>query len=132
MLTVYYDGWCPVCTATAERLRRLDWLGRLSLQSMRAPGAAESAGVPAERLAARLHVRDERTGLTLEGIWAAVELARRLPLLIPLWPLLALSGWLGVGQWAYDQIASRRTIVPAGGCEDGACPIHSPRSDKEP
>ena len=126
MLTVYYDGWCPVCTSTAERLRRLDWLGRLDLRSMREPGVPEAAGVSPERLAARLHVRDARTGRTREGIWAAVELAARLPLLIPLWPLLALSGWLGVGQWAYDQIARRRTIVPVGGCDDGACSIHGP------
>lgn len=128
MLTVYYDGWCPICTATAERLRSLDWLGRLRLRSMREPGAAEEAGVPADALAARLHVRDDRTGRTREGIWAVAELAARLPLLMPLWPLVTLSGWLGVGQWAYDQIARRRTILPVGGCDDGACTIHRSES----
>ncbi|BAD39929.1 thiol-disulfide oxidoreductase DCC family protein [Symbiobacterium thermophilum] len=122
-ITVFYDGWCPLCTAARQRLARLDWLGRLEFVSIRDPGVAERAGVAPERLAARLHVHTPRTGRWAEGIWAVAAIAARLPLLWPLWPLLALAGVTGLGQPLYDFIARRRAIVPVGQCDETGCPL---------
>ncbi len=120
-IIVFYDGWCPLCTRASRRLARLDWLGRLRFVSIREPGAAEEAGVPPERLAARLHVRSARTGRWAEGIWAVAAIAARLPLFWPLWPLLVAAGVSGLGQPVYDFIARRRAIVPAGQCDEHGC-----------
>lgn len=127
-IIVFYDGWCPLCNRARRRLARLDWLGRLRFVSIRDPGAARRAGVAPERLAARLHVQSVRTGRWAEGIWAVAAIAARLPLLWPLWPLLAVAGLSGLGQPVYDFIARRRTIVPAGQCDEQGCPVPGPGS----
>jgi predicted DCC family thiol-disulfide oxidoreductase YuxK len=123
-ITVYYDGWCPLCRAIRQRLERIDWLKRLALVSVREAGAAESLGVEPQRLAERMHVRDNRTGKVVDGIDAVAAVAAQVPALWPAWPLLLLASRTGLGQPLYDFIARRRTVIPVGGCEDGACPIH--------
>ncbi|MFZ5817135.1 MAG: thiol-disulfide oxidoreductase DCC family protein [Bacillota bacterium] len=123
-LTVFYDGWCPLCTGIKHRLVRLDWLGQLAFASMREPGVAEEVGFPARRLAERMHVRINKTGRVVDGIDAVVAIAGRVPALWPLWPLLLLSAWTGLGERLYDFIAARRTIIPVGACDENGCPIH--------
>lgn len=127
-LEIYYDGWCPVCTAAAARLRRLDWLGRLSFHSIRDEAAVQASGIPPAELERRMYARNPATGATAGGIDAIAAIAARLPLLMPLWPFVRLSGLIGVGQPLYDWMASRRTIVPVGHCTDGACSL--PRRDE--
>lgn len=121
ILTVYYDEWCPLCRGIRSRLERLDWLGRLTYASTRAPGVVATLGVTAEALERQMHVRDLRSGRVLAGIDAVGAITAQLPLLMPLWPLIRLSAALGFGGWAYAFIASRRAVVPTGGCEHGEC-----------
>ncbi|HLN60505.1 MAG TPA: DUF393 domain-containing protein [Symbiobacteriaceae bacterium] len=128
MLTVYYDGWCPMCTGIKERLERLDWLHRLTFRSMREPGAEAEAGVPLDRLVKRMAVRWE-SGRTAEGIDAVAAIAARVPALMPLWPVFAVAALTPVGQRVYDCVGARRTIIPVGACEDGACSVHRDRSE---
>lgn len=123
---VYYDGWCPLCTGIHRRIERLDWLDQITFASMREPGVAESVGIEAARLAERMHARHPRTGRVVDGIEAVAAIVARIPLLWPLWPFIKLSAWTGLGNWLYDAIARRRTIIPVGACEEGACPIHRP------
>lgn len=125
MLTVYYDGWCPMCTGIKERLERLDWLHRLSFRSIREPGVEAEAGVPLERMVKRMAVR-WASGRTAEGIDAVVAIAARVPALMPLWPVFAVAALTPAGQSVYDYVGSRRKIVPVGHCEDGACSVHRP------
>lgn len=129
-LTVYYDGWCPLCVGAKQRIRTWDWLGLMRFVSIRAPGATAHLGVDPALLAQRMYAQTAG-GRTVNGIGAIAAIALRVPILLPLWPLLTLSRLLGIGQWLYDQIASRRTIIPVGQCTDGACPIHQPQSDPD-
>lgn len=124
MLEVFFDGWCPLCRGVKQRLERLDWLHRLIFRSIREPGATEGLGVAAAELERRMYVRDMRTGRVAGGIWAVAAVAARVPTLMPLWPVVILSAWAGVGGWAYDFVAARRGIVPVGQCEDDTCEIH--------
>lgn len=126
-LQVYYDDWCPLCTALRDRLLRLDWLGRLSFCPIRPPALLPPGLTPADA-AARMHAIDPATGRFIAGIDAVAAVSARLPLLWPLWPGLRLLSAIGLGQAAYDFIASRRAILPAGNCDGDACPIHA----KEP
>lgn len=123
-LTVYYDGWCPLCTGIRNRIERIDWLGRIAFASIREEGVAEELGVPAQRLAERMHARIHKNGRLVEGIDAVAAIAAQAPPLWPLWPLLFLSARIGLGQALYDYIARRRTIIPVGACDAQGCPIH--------
>lgn len=122
-ITVYYDGWCPLCTGSKRRIEQWDWLDLIRFVSIRDPGAAASIGVDLALLEKRMYGRYPSGG-TVNGIGAIAAIALRVPAFLPLWPLLALSRLLGLGNWIYDQIAARRTIVPVGQCNEDACPIH--------
>lgn len=119
-VTVYYDGWCPRCTAIRAGVERLDWLGLVSFRSVRDAGVEAEAGVAAERLLARMHVRG-RGGRMRSGAAAMAAMFARVPLLAPLWPVLALGSALGVGERIYDFAASRRKVIPVGACDGAAC-----------
>ncbi|GAB4199766.1 MAG: hypothetical protein OHK0022_20280 [Roseiflexaceae bacterium] len=110
---VFYDGWCPFCRRSVALLGRLDTLGLLEPISFREPGVVNTYGLDAERAEARMQARGRR-GTTVEGIDAVLLIATRLPLLWPALPLLWTARALGAGQAAYDWIAARRTIIPAG------------------
>jgi predicted DCC family thiol-disulfide oxidoreductase YuxK len=122
-IEVFYDGWCPVCCAVRDRLQRLDRLGLLRFRSIRDPEGLGDLPVPPEQLAARMHVRHLATGKIESGIDAVAAIVARVPALIPLWPVVKLSALIGVGGWLYDQIASRRTIVPTGHCTLHGCAL---------
>lgn len=123
-ILVYYDSWCPLCTRVRQRLGQLDWLKLLRFASIRDQEAVRELGVPMDHLERRMHVRNLRTGAVTDGIHAVSAIAARVPLLMPLWPGVALSARLGLGQQAYDFLASRRSIVPVGHCDETGCSIH--------
>lgn len=59
----------------------------------------------------------------VSGIDAIAAIVIRLPLLVPLWPLIKLSSIFGVGQKLYNHIAKTRRIVPVNNCEGDSCEI---------
>lgn len=120
-VTVYYDAWCPTCAGIRARVERLDALGLVTFTSLRLAGVEQEAGVPAERLAARMHLRRASGGGVCSGAAAMAALAARVPALMPLWPVLAAASRLGVGEWVYDGVARRRTLLPAGVCDVAGC-----------
>lgn len=123
-IEVYYDSWCPICTAARRRVERLDWLGLIRFQSTRDPAATAALGVTAEQLEERMHARHLHNGKVVDGIWALVAVFARVPLLMPLWPLVTGVAYLGFGQALYDWVARRRTVIPVGACNDVSCNIH--------
>jgi len=122
-LEVYYDGWCPLCKATKERLIRLDSRNAIRFVSMRDPGVEGRVGIPAERLAERMHCLDLESGRVSQGVYAVADLFGHLPWLMVTAPFIRAAGWIGLGQPLYDWIAKRRAIVPVGSCDHGSCSI---------
>jgi predicted DCC family thiol-disulfide oxidoreductase YuxK len=116
-VTVFYDGWCPLCSRSAETAKKLDTLRLLEFVSYREPGVTGKYGLDPAKLEQRLHTTTDGRHFR-EGIDALIQLTSRVIPFWPLVPLLLLAKVLGFGQWAYDQVAKRRTIIPAGGCED--------------
>jgi antimicrobial peptide system SdpB family protein len=115
-LTVFYDGWCHLCTRSIMALNTLDLFSLVRYRSSRDQDISVTYGVDTERAERRIQgVRPN--GRWNEGMDTMVAISLRSPLLWPLLPLLLL-GRLLFGQRAYDAIASRRLIVIPGGCPE--------------
>jgi predicted DCC family thiol-disulfide oxidoreductase YuxK len=113
-LVVFYDGWCPMCTASAQRWRRLDLFSLVHFVSFREPVVTELYGLDPVRAVRRIQ-SVTRGGRVLEGMDTLLAIAARS---IPVWPLLPLlvAGRLIAGHRFYDAIAARRLIVVPGVC----------------
>ena len=123
-LELFYDGACPLCARETRALRRLDRQGRLRLTDLAAPGFDPAeAGVPMERLLARIHGRLP-DGTIVEG----VEVFRKAYEAVGLRFLVAptrLPGLSWLLDRAYDVFARNRLRL-TGRCADGACGLGSP------
>lgn len=118
---VLYDGHCRFCQRSVAILRRLDWLGYLEYQSAR-----EEEGIPPRdppldraRLLEEMHLITPDQKHVYHGFDCFRWMAWRLPLLLPIAPLLYIPGVPELGQRIYLWIARNRfKIIP---CEHGMC-----------
>ena len=115
-MIVFYDSWCPLCRASVASSKKLDWFSLIRFVSFREPGIIERYELDADKVERRMHSTVDGRRFA-EGIDAVIQMATRLLPLWPVVPLLLLARWIGIGQRAYDFIASRRTILPTGGCD---------------
>lgn len=120
---LYIDGRCPTCVGVGERLARMDHRARLRICSFRDDDSHKNYGISREDLERRMYVLDIRSIRAHAGFDAVRELARQVPCLAPLRPLLAMAGALGIGHRAYDAFAARRWIVPDPTACGDQCPI---------
>jgi len=108
-LSVLYDGHCDLCIRSVSALEALDIGGRLRFVDLEVPEeAATVPGVDRSDALSWMHVVDE-AGRVWRGFFAFRRLARALPVLWPVLPVLyaPLSG--RVGPRVYDAIARRRS-----------------------
>ncbi|KHG66607.1 thiol-disulfide oxidoreductase [Thermus sp. 2.9] len=98
-MRVLIDARCPYCRALGGVLKALD-LG----QSLRVEPLQEVRDLDQEALLQELHVLEGQR--VYRGYGALLHLARRLPLLWPLLPVLYLLG--PVGRPLYRLLAARR------------------------
>lgn len=111
MLDVYFDGLCSLCNRSVETLRGLDWWGRLrfiDLESAESdPPLREHPEVSIADLRRELHVvAPDQT--VYRGFFAFRRIARELPTLWPVLPLLYLPGASVVGPSVYRRVALKR------------------------
>ena len=83
MLTVWYDGACPLCRREIALMRRLDRARRISFVDVAAPGAEGQCPIDRAALLARFHA-EEDDGELLSGAAAFAAMWRAIPLLRPL------------------------------------------------
>jgi predicted DCC family thiol-disulfide oxidoreductase YuxK len=121
-VVVFYDGWCPFCIKSVHRLKRMDYFGLIKYVSFRKEGVIKKYNLDLEKLEKRMHSK-KLNGSVKEGIFAFIQISKRLPPLWPMVPVLYLGQLMGVGQKVYDYIASNRSIVPSGKC-DNECSIN--------
>lgn len=100
-MRAYIDERCPYCRALGKALRGLDREGRIAFLPV---DSAPEGERPALLEALHVHERER----VHRGYGALLALARALPPLRPLYPLLWLGGALGVGPWLYRAFARRR------------------------
>jgi predicted DCC family thiol-disulfide oxidoreductase YuxK len=119
---VFIDGWCAQCRGAGRALERLDRRGRIAVVSFRDDARYLDAGVTLDQVQSRLYLVEPAGRRTYGGYDAVRALARLLPPLWPLRPLLAVAKWTGQGDRLYDYLAARRRIVP----NPGACGVPHP------
>ncbi len=105
---VIYDGSCRLCRGTAEWLDWLDRRGQLAFLPLQDPRVqARYPDLSRKDLQQHVYVIDPR-GARRHSAGAVRYLARRLPALWPLAPLLHLPGTMPLWHWLYTQVARRR------------------------
>ena len=105
-----YDGDCGLCEASARRLARWDWTGRLTLADLRqADLTAIDPRLTREGCAARLHlVEAGAEGRISAGFYAIRRLSALLPALWWAAPVLHMPGARRILEPAYEALARLR------------------------
>lgn len=116
---VLYDDNCRLCRRSAFTLLLLDFLHRLDFVNFhhQTKRTKIDASLRYEELDKAMHIKLP-SGKVLKGFVAVRELARHLPVLWPLWPLLHLPGVEAIGHRVYEWVAARRLR-----CTDDSCRI---------
>lgn len=120
---VLFDGECRYCQKSVRILRGLDWLGRLAFQSGRETDRLPPSAEPLDpqRLIEEMHIVTPDRRRVHVGFGAFRWMAWRLPLTLPIAPLLYLPGVPWLGNRVYRWVAKNRfDLVP---CHDGACQV---------
>jgi predicted DCC family thiol-disulfide oxidoreductase YuxK len=129
---VLYDGACAFCRRSVRLLGRLDWRHRLRFQSARDVDHLPPTATPLDprRLLEELHVVTPDGKRVSAGFRAFRWLAWRLPLTLPLAPLLYVPGVPWVGAKVYRWVARNRfALVP---CAGGACRLTHDHRNRPP
>ncbi|WP_025026226.1 DCC1-like thiol-disulfide oxidoreductase family protein [Caldalkalibacillus mannanilyticus] len=117
-LYVFYDGWCPMCIKSVERIHRFDWFRLIKFKSFRDEKVAVEYGIDLQRAEERMLCKKLSGTVISEGIDSFIEMSKRVPIMWLILPVLLLARLCGVGQKLYDYIASRRTIIPSSHCDE--------------
>ena len=112
-LIVVYDGRCGLCGRTMIWLRRMDVRRRLRFADFTTEWTELQRAAPSldrDRCAEAMHLIDRRGRITT-GFDAFRRLARAVPPLWPLLPLLHLPGIAPIGRRVYAYVAAHRSTT---------------------
>ncbi len=120
---VLYDSDCAFCRKGVSIVSKLDWLNRLHYQSARDAESFPPSGVPLvqEKMLEEMHLLRPDRQKTYVGFRAFRWMSWRLPLTLPIAPLLYIPGVPWLGDRIYKWVARNRfKLIP---CRDGACQV---------
>jgi predicted DCC family thiol-disulfide oxidoreductase YuxK len=119
---VLYDGACRFCQFSVRVLTRLDWRHRLHFQSARGKELpASDIPLIRGRVLEAMHLLTPDRKRVHAGFGAFRWIAWRLPLTVPLAPLLYVPGIPWLGSKVYHWVAKNRFgLVP---CRNGTCRV---------
>jgi predicted DCC family thiol-disulfide oxidoreductase YuxK len=125
---VLYDGDCPFCQRSIALLKRLDWFKKLAYHSARDVAGIPPAEVPLDpaKLLEEMHLLTPDRRHAPAGYAAFRWIAWRLPLTLPIAPLLYVPGVAWLGNRVYRWVAKNRFGLST--CHDGACQVPLKRS----
>lgn len=109
MLTVWYDGACPLCRREIALVRRLDRRKRIRFVDVAEPGSAEACPINRADLLARFHAREGDH--MLSGAAAFAAMWRAIPMLRPLGELARLRPVLAGLELSYRAFLKVRPVL---------------------
>jgi predicted DCC family thiol-disulfide oxidoreductase YuxK len=110
-----FDGGCRLCRATVALLRGLDFGDRVEFVDLHDDARRESLHSDLDRSSCLRDVHAVTAGGRIHAGFAAYQaLAWRLPLLLPIAPILRLPPVAAVGRAWYRRVAARRLRVGCG------------------
>ena len=121
--TLLFDGHCGFCQHSVAKLRVLDPFGYLEpVDFHTVPDLASlHPDLTPQRCKSRMQLI-EPDGRLSEGFLSVRRMSLRMPLLMPLAPLLYLPGMGWVGQRVYDWVAAHRDLFHvSGACHTNQC-----------
>ncbi|MCZ2991191.1 DUF393 domain-containing protein, partial [Acinetobacter baumannii] len=101
-MIVFYDSWCPMCTAVAERTKKLDKKGKMKFVSFRNEDVVEKYELSQElqsKMEQRLYIF--KNNKWYDGIQSIDVLAKAVPSYWFAVPFIKLSIVLGFGSKVY-------------------------------
>lgn len=107
LVTIWYDGACPLCLREIAAMRRLDRRGAIDFVDVCDAAAPVSCPVSRDALLARFHARD-KDGTLHSGAAAFAVMWRAIPLLKPLGHLARIPLVLGALEFFYRQFLKIR------------------------
>lgn len=122
---VIWDGQCNFCRSQVQRLRQLDWRGRLSYISLHDPRVAQRyPELSHQQLMEQLWLITP-AGQRFGGADAIRYLSLRMPTLWPIAPLMHIPGSGPLWRWLYGLVARQRYRIAGKDCgPDGTCHLH--------
>ncbi|WP_312755488.1 DCC1-like thiol-disulfide oxidoreductase family protein [Rummeliibacillus suwonensis] len=124
-LTVFYDSWCPKCTAIKNKVETLDWLKLITMKSFREESNIKNLKIDHFLLEKEMYAQVAYNNSLVSGIEAFASMSIRIPLLMVLWIPLKVGSLIKIGQYLYNYFAQRRKIIPVGQCESNICVIQN-------
>jgi predicted DCC family thiol-disulfide oxidoreductase YuxK len=124
-LTVFYDGQCGLCRASADRVKRMDHGARIELLDLYDPSAATRFPQVNREEAMRWMQAVDSHGRIFSGVdaWA------RIGLTLPGWKLIAwlllVPGIHFLARKIYEWVARNRYRWNKEKCADGTCALHA-------
>ena len=125
-VVVIFDGECRFCQANVAIFRRLDRAGRLAFISLHDASVYERwPDLTHDQLMQEMVIID-RHGNRHVGAASIRYLSRRIPLMLPLAPLLHIPFSMPVWKWLYRQVARRRYLIAGkqAACDGDSCKVH--------
>lgn len=109
MLTVWFDGACPLCRREIALMRRLDSRQRIAFVDVADPEAGEHCPLDRQQLLARFHAQEGDQ--LLSGAAAFAAMWRAIPLLRPLGLLARNARVLALLERAYVRFLKIRPAL---------------------
>lgn len=111
MLTVWFDGACPLCRREIALMRRLDRRGVIRFVDLSDPNAPEQCPIDRDLLLARFHAEED--GKLLSGAAAFAAMWRAIPWLRPLGIFARNERVLALLERAYLRFLKVRPLIQA-------------------
>ena len=115
-LTLFIDGWCPMCKRFAKRIEHFDRKKHIAIEDIR---TVSHPNIDKEKAVKALASIDYK-GRVFYGFDTIHQLCFTSPFLLVLTPITFLLKISGLGAFLYNELAVRRTIIPIH-CEEKKC-----------
>lgn len=111
-LKLFYDDHCNLCDRVVRFITMIDWFSVVQLRPMsQSDEEIKASGLTKEAVFNDLHGYDSATGRIYAGYDLYLQLAARIFVLVPLFPLLLVWKILRIGPPVYSYIATRRRRI---------------------